>query len=60
MNKQIIDEKLKTVKFKGANWDVTVEPNYGGNPKNEVPGSAHQKKLCFPKTEGGNSCICIW
>ena len=27
MNKQIIEEKLKTVKFKGASWDVEFSPS---------------------------------
>ena len=26
MNAEIINEKLKTVKFKGVNWDLTVQP----------------------------------
>ena len=29
MNKAIIEEKLKTVKFKGASWNVTVTPSDG-------------------------------
>ena len=28
MNKQIIEEKLKTVKFKGASWDVEFSPQW--------------------------------
>ena len=31
MNKTIIEEKLKTVKFKGANWNVTFKPKRCGN-----------------------------
>ena len=29
MNKAIIEEKLKTVKFKGANWNVTFSQRCG-------------------------------
>ena len=49
MNKQIIDEKLKTVKFKGANWDVTVEPTMAAIPKNEVPESCTPRRNCVSK-----------
>ena len=72
MNKQIIDEKLKTVKFKGANWDVTVEPTMAAIQRMKFQSLAHSEETVFSvKTEGGNlvfafsykriskrSCIC--
>ena len=30
MNAEIINEKLKTVKFKGVKWDVEIEPTVAG------------------------------
>ena len=27
MSKEIVEQQLKTVKFKGVNWDVTIEPS---------------------------------
>ena len=48
MNAEIINEKLKTVKFKGASWDVEVQPNYGGDPKDlSYRQLLMQKKLCL-------------
>ena len=55
MNKQIIDEKLKTVKFKGANWDVTVEPTMAAIQRMKFQSLAHSEETVFSvKTEGGN------
>ena len=27
MSKEVVEEKLKSVKFKGVNWDITIQPN---------------------------------
>jgi len=55
MNKQIIEEKLKTVKFKGAAWDVTVEPTMAAIQRMKFQSLAHSEETVFTvKTENNN------
>jgi len=55
MNKQIIDEKLKTVKFKGASWDVVVEPSMASIQRMKFQSMAHAEETVFTvRTEGTN------
>jgi len=55
MNKQIIEEKLKTVKFKGANWDVTFTPAMASIARMKLMSAAHTEEVTFAvKTEDGN------
>ena len=55
MNKQIIDEKLKTVKFKGASWDVTIEPTMASITRMKLQSAAHSEETTFTvKTENDN------
>ena len=55
MNKQIIDEKLKTVKFKGASWDVVVEPSMAAIQRMKFQSLAHSEETVFTvKTENNN------
>jgi hypothetical protein len=55
MNADIINEKLKTVKFKGANWDINIEPNVGSIQRLKYQATAHSEESNFQvKTENGN------
>jgi len=55
MNKAIIEEKLKTVKFKGANWDVAFQPSVASISRMKLQSAAHSEETVFTvKTEEGN------
>ena len=52
MNKQIIEEKLKTVKFKGASWDVMFQPSIASITRMKLQSAAHSEETVFTvKTE---------
>lgn len=55
MNAEIINEKLKTVKFKGVNWDVTLEPSIASIQRLKLQSAAHSEETTFNvKTEDGD------
>ena len=55
MNKAIIEEKLKSVKFKGGNWDVEIEPSIAAIARMKLMAGAHTEEVVFQvKTEDGN------
>lgn len=55
MNAEIINEKLKTVKFKGATWDVEFEPMMTSIGRLKLQAAAHSEETVFQvKTEDGN------
>lgn len=55
MNSEIINEKLKTVKFKGASWDVEFEPSMASIGRLKLQAQAHSEENVFQvKTENGN------
>lgn len=55
MNAEIINEKLKTVKFKGAAWDVEFEPMVTSVNRLKYQAQAHTEENVFQvKTEDGN------
>ena len=47
MNKAIIEEKLKTVKFKGANWNVTFSPSVAAIARMKLMSAAHSEEPTF-------------
>jgi len=47
MNQDIINEKLKTVKFKGANWDIEFEPSMASIQKFKFQSAAHTEEPTF-------------
>jgi hypothetical protein len=47
MNKAIIDEKLKTVKFKGANWNVAIKPSVISIGRMKLMSAAHSEEPTF-------------
>jgi hypothetical protein len=55
MNSEIINEKLKTVKFKGATWDVEFEPSMAAIGRLKLQAAAHTEETVFQvRTEDGN------
>ena len=55
MNKEIIDEKMKTVKFRGVNWDVEVVPTLAGVQRFNFQAGANPEHPTFlAKTEDSN------
>jgi hypothetical protein len=55
MNSEIINEKLKTVKFKGAQWDIEIEPAVASIGRLKLQASAHSEEKVFQvKTEDGD------
>ena len=56
MNKAIIEEKLKSVKFKGAAWNVTFHPSNAAVLKMKLQSAAHSEEPNFnvkTKATGG-------
>ena len=55
MNKAIIEEKLKTVKFKGASWNVEFQPSMAAIARMKLMSAAHSEEPVFNvKTVDGN------
>jgi len=55
MNKAIIEEKLKTVKFKGASWNVEFAPSMASISRMKLMSAAHAEEPTFNvKTVDGN------
>ena len=55
MTSEIIAEKLKTVKFKGANWNVNFEPTIAGIQRLKFQAQANGEEMTFTaKTEDGD------
>jgi hypothetical protein len=55
MNKAIIEEKLKTVKFKGAAWNLTFNPSVAAISRMKLMSAAHSEETTFAvKTQDGN------
>ena len=55
MNSEIINEKLKTVKFKGATWDIDFEPSMASIGRLKLQAQAHNEENVFQvKTDNGN------
>ena len=55
MNKAIIKEKLKTVKFKGAQWNVEVAPTQASIARMKLMSAAHTEEPTFNvRTTNGN------
>ena len=55
MNKAIIEEKLKTVKFKGASWNVSFSPSVESITRMKLQSAAHSEEPTFNvSTKDGN------
>jgi len=47
MNRAIIEEKLKTVKFKGATWNVSFQPSVAAIQRLKLMSAAHSEEPTF-------------
>jgi hypothetical protein len=55
MNSEIINEKMKTVKFRGVKWDVEIEPSVASVTRFNFQAGANSEHPTFlAKTDGGN------
>ena len=55
MNAEIINEKLKTVKFKGVKWDVEIEPSVASVQRFNFQATANTEHNSFVvRTDNGN------
>ena len=55
MNSDIINEKMKTVKFRGVKWDVEIEPSVAAYQRfNFQAGANNEHPTFLAKTENGN------
>ena len=55
MNSEIINEKMKTVKFRGVKWDVELEPTVAAVTRFNFQAGAHNEHPTFlAKTDNGN------
>lgn len=55
MSKVIVEDKVKTVTFKGANWDVEFEPTIAGIMRLKKQAQANSEELNFvTKTDNGD------
>jgi hypothetical protein len=55
MNTEIINEKLKSVKFKGAQWNIEFEPSVSSIQRLKFQANAHSEESVFQvKTENDN------
>jgi hypothetical protein len=58
MSKAIVEEKVKNVLFKGANWNVEFEPSIAGIQRLKRQASANSEEANFTtKTENGNLMV---
>ena len=57
MNKQIIEEKLKTVKFKGAQWNVEFQPSVASIARMKLMSAAHAEEPTFNVTTKDGSLV---
>tara|TARA_E500000081_G_scaffold59337_1_gene62008 strand:+ start:31 stop:762 length:732 start_codon:yes stop_codon:yes gene_type:complete len=57
MNKQIIEEKLKSVKFKGASWNVTFQPSMASIARMKLQSAAHAEEPTFNVSTKDNDLV---
>ena len=47
MSKEVVEEKLKSVKFKGATWDVNFTPSLASITRMKLQSAAHTEETVF-------------
>jgi hypothetical protein len=57
MNSEIINEKLKTVKFKGAKWDIEFEPTVASIQRLKFQAQAHSEETVFQVTTKDDNLV---
>lgn len=55
MQKELMEEKLASVRFKGANWNVTIDPSSASTQRFKFQSQANSEEVVFvAKTEGSD------
>jgi len=57
MNSEIINERLKSVKFKGAKWDIEFEPTVSSIQKLKFQAAAHTEEPMFQVSLDNGSLV---
>ena len=57
MNSEVIAEKMKTVKFKGAKWDIEFEPSVASIQKLKFQAAAHTEEPVFQVSIDNGSLV---
>jgi hypothetical protein len=57
MNADIINEKLKTVKFKGAKWDIEFQPTVANIQRLKFQANAHSEESVFQVTTKDDNLV---
>ena len=57
MNTEIINEQLKTVKFKGAKWDIEFEPTMASIQKLKFQAAAHTEEPTFQVSTDNSNLV---
>jgi hypothetical protein len=60
MNQAIIDEKLKTVKFRGVTWHVEVNPSVSAVQRFQFQAGANTEHTTFLAKTDGDKLICTF
>jgi len=57
MNQDVINEKLKSVKFKGSHWDLEFEPAMASIQRFKFQSAAHSEEQTFQVTTKDNNLV---
>jgi hypothetical protein len=57
MNQDIINEKLKSVKFKGSTWDVEFQPTVSSIQRLKYQAAAHTEESVFQVSTDGSNLV---
>lgn len=57
MNQDIINEKLKSVKFKGAKWDIEFQPSVTSIQRLRFQSAAHTEETVFQVSTDGSDLV---
>jgi hypothetical protein len=60
MNSDIINEKLKSVKFKGGKWDIEFQPSMASIQKLKFQAQAHTEETTFQVKSDGSNLVFIF
>ena len=57
MSTEIINEKLKSVKFKGAKWDIEFQPSVSAIQRLRFQAAAHSEEVVFQVSTTGSDLV---
>ena len=61
MTSELISEKLKSVKFKGVEWNVTIEPTVAAIQRLAYQAQVHAEETTFiARTDEGTFKVLLW